>query len=665
MFKHLLSPLTVRNTTLKNRLSVAPMGSGYGNRQGAHGEFLNSAIEYTIERARGGFGLFFSGCLVADYKVDPCDPSAHFMLHKPDFQKSASRMTELATVHDMKMIQQISFGMGRNSPGTYSCSPTHVFGAPDLYAPELTKDQINQKIDCMIEAAQLMKACGFVGVEIHAMHWGYLLDNFAMAITNQRKDEYGGSLENRLRISKELVQGIKQVCGDNFLVDMRLGMKSYLRDFDHADLTGEHEVGRTLEEAIEIAKLLEQYGYDMLNVDVGVYESFYHACPPGHMPLGNALPLAAQLKKAVNIPVLCGSRMNDPYLSEKAIAAGEIDGAVLGRPSLADPYYPKKLEMGRPEKIRPCIGCLVGCMGKLRSGQFMGCAVNPALMHEADYGITPALQRKQVAVIGGGISGMEAARICKLRGHDVTIYEKSDRLGGLLHAASTPSFKTDLKLLMDWYIREIADTNIPVVYNTEVTAENLLAMPEGERPDAVILAMGSGPLMPKSIEGIDHEKCVSFIDAHLRESDFADDQSIVVVGGGLVGCETALSFAQSGKKVTIVEAAPEILGASKMLPIMVKQMIPDMLEAAGATCVPGFQISKVNDQGAVIVPSQGGEPVLLPADHVIIAIGRKRAPSFAPDLYGSGIEVHAIGDMEEVGNVYTCVTAAYEVARSI
>ena len=662
-FEHLLSPMTIGKTIFKNRMCVAPMGAGYGNRQGPHGEYMDSAIEYMIERAKGGFGLFYVGSIYPDYKVDPHDPASHFMLHKVDFKKMALRMTERAKVYDMKMIQQLSFGTGRNNPGQYSCSPLPVFGKPDMIAPVLTKDQIKQKIDCMVEGAALMKECGFYGVEMHAMHWGYLLDQFAMSITNHREDEYGGSLENRMRIAKELAQGIKQVCGDDFLVGMRLGLKSYLTDFNTGSLTGENEAGRTLEEGIRISQMLEAYGYDMLSVDVGVYESWFQGCPPSHMPLGNVIPLAAEVKKNISIPVLCGSRMNDPFLTEQAIAEGKIDGAVLGRPSLADPYYVKKLEMGQPEKIRPCIGCLVGCMDKINNGQFMACAVNPQLLKESQYGLSPALVPKKVAVIGGGVAGMEAARICKMRGHDVTIYEKSNRLGGLLYAAGAPSFKKETRQLMNWYIDEVESLKIPVVYGADMNAETVKAL--NPKPEVVILAMGSGSLMPKSIAGIDHPKCASFIDAHENKEAHKDDQKVVVFGGGLVGCETALDFAMDGKEVTLVEAAPNILSAGKKPPIMITQMMPLMLAQYNVRIMTGYQIDAINDTGAVVSPTGGGESEALTADRVIIAIGRKRAANFALDIYGNGLEVYSCGDIDQVGNVYTCITSAYEIARRV
>lgn len=662
MFENALSPLRVRNVVFKNRMCVSPMGGSYGDQFGPHSEFTNEEIEYIVQRAKGGFGLFFSGCLFTDYKVDPCDRTTNILYNKADFMKRAKRLVERASYYDMKVIQQITMGVGRNGePGTYSCSPTHLFGNPDVEAKELTVAQIKDKIDCLVEAAVLMKECGFAGVEVHALHWGYLLDNFAMSLYNHRMDEYGGSLENRLRPCKEIVEGIKAACGEDFIVSIRLGAQAYVKDEDHADLTGDHEAGRSIEEAVEIAQKLEEYGYDMLNVDVGVYESFYHALPPSYMPLGNAIQHAGKIKKAVSIPVLCGSRMNDPNTTEKAIANGLIDGAVLGRPSLADPDYVKKLEMGRPDRIRPCIGCLVGCMGKAQLGEYASCAVNPAARRELYYGITPAAPKKKIAVIGGGVTGMEAARILKLRGHDATIYEKSDHLGGLLRAAGAPSFKQEINRLIDYYKTELKELNVPVVYNATMDAASIKEL----NPDAVILALGSGSLMPRGIKGIDHPKAVSFIHAHENKAAHAEAQNIVIVGGGLVGCETALDFAMEGKNVVIIEALPKILQAGTAIPLMIRQLMPDMFEKYGIKVKTGYKLDEINDIGAAVSSVSDNNSELLEADLVVIAIGRKKADNFAKELRGTGIEVYSAGDMNAVGNVYTSVNSAYEIARLV
>lgn len=333
-FQHLLSPLKVRRTIFKNRMCVAPMGGGYGDLQGAHGEYTETALEYFTERARGGFGIIFAGALYPDREVDPTDQSFNFMNHPDDFAKMAARMNERADFYGAKIIQQVTMGLGRNYAGLYAPSAVEVYGSPEIKSLVLTKEQIKKKIDSVIQASELMKRSDFTGVEVHAMHWGYLLDQFAMAITNHREDEYGGSLENQMRAASEIVQGIKQTCGDDFIVTMRLGLKSYISGLNKRNFTGEDEKGRTLEEAVRIAKILEQSGYDMLNVDVGIYDTFYHAAPPMYMPKGHVIPLAKEVKKAVGIPILCGSRMNDPRMGEEAIEKGEIDGIVLGGPIL-------------------------------------------------------------------------------------------------------------------------------------------------------------------------------------------------------------------------------------------------------------------------------------------------------------------------------------------
>lgn len=659
VFLNLLSPITINKTTFKNRLCVAPMGDGvYGNLYGAHGEFTANGLAHIIERARGGWGMYVSGSNIVDYKVDPFDEHCALMLHKADFKKRALHLNEVSEYHGMKIIQQISAGYGRNHAGLYSCSENDVFEMPGMKSPELTQDQIKMKIECVVEAAQLMKSSGFAGVEIHALHWGYLLDQFAMIITNRRKDEYGGTLENRLRICKEILEGIKQSCGSDFLVSMRLGVKSYILDLEKPSFTGENEAGRTLEEGIRIAKLLEQFGYDVLDVDVGMYDSFYYACPPMYIPQGFVIPLAEKVKEAVNIPVLCGSRMDDPHMADKAIADGKIDGAVLGRPSLADPYFPQKLQMGRPDKIRPCLACNVGCMGKLRTGEHISCAVNPFLRKESYYHLEKTLNLKKVVVIGGGVAGMEAARIAKMRGHDVTICEKTDRLGGLLIAAGAHKFKPEIGKLVEWYKSELKDLDVSVEYNTEMNPEKLDAL----KPDAVVFAFGSQPLMPP-IEGINHPKCVSCVDVLEGGREVGD--TIAVVGAGLVGCEIAIDYAMQGKRVTLIDAAIAPLSESKMINIITRQIIPDLLDHYNIKLKMRCKINAINDWGAVLAPVDGGDDVTVEADTVIMAIGMKSNVVPETELYGSGIEIHSIGDCCSVGNVYTAVHGAFEIASCL
>jgi len=657
-FEYLLSPFKIGNVTIRNRFCMGPMG---GNHFTSKGELSDAAIDYYVERARGGFGLIISGSYTTDMDVDAFSKiDAASPLYMPNnFKRTALRLNERLASYDTKMLLQITLGYGRNHPGGHTPSDTPVFQMPSYTAKALTVDQIKKKIESLVKAAELAKRSGFVGVEIHALHWGYLLDQFAMSITNRRTDEYGGCLENRLRITKESLEGIKQVCGSDFPVGIRLGLKSYIKDLENSSYTGEDEAGRTLEEGLRICQLLESYGYDALDVDVGIYDSFYHAAPPAYMPKGHVIPLAAEAKKLVKIPILCGSRMGDPYMCETALREGKIDAVVLARSAKADPAFPQKVEMGVPEKIRPCIACNLGCFGRsFMRGMDTGCAVNPACNKEMIFSLSRATKQKKIAVIGGGIAGMEAARTSKLRGHDVVLYEKANVLGGNLHTAGAHSFKDDIRSLFNWYVGEINELGIPVYCGVEVDPDMIKKI----GVDTVILAVGSQPVMPP-IPGIDHEKTCSCTDALLGNKPIGNQ--VIVVGGGLVGCEIAIDYAMNGKQVSIVEMLPSLLAAGLPVPIMVSGMVIDMIEHYAIDVYTGYKLDSINDEGTKIVSVDGGDVKVLPTESVVISTGFKPLPSMARDLYGSGIEVFQIGDGLRVGNICTSVGDAYEVARLI
>lgn len=655
-YENLFTPYYIGKTRIKNRLAVAPMGDGYLSLLGPRGEFSWQGMEHCIERARGGFSLFFSGCIFyPDNKVEEIDPISALLDNKDIFIKQGLKLNERCGYYDMKVFQQLTLGLGRNWC-MLDCSPNPSFDDPSVTTTPLTIDQIKQKIECVVESAKVMQDAGFAGVEVHAMHWGYLLDSFAMAITNRREDEYGGSLENRLRAAKEIIEGIKQVCGSNYPVTMRLGLKSYIKGFNKPSLTGEPEAGRTLEEGIRIAKMLESYGYDALSVDAGIYDSFYYSCPPIYMPMGHCIPLAAECKKAVSIPVICSSRMNDPELCENGIADGKFDAVAIGRPSLADPDFAKKIESGRVERIRPCIGCLVGCMGKSRSGEVMTCAVNPTAYVEEPYGIKKALCPGKVAVIGAGVAGMECARTAALRGFDVTVYEKSARAGGMLSLAAKQHMKGELQGLVDWYVRELESLGVKIEYNSELDSEGILAL----GVDAAVIAAGGHCSVPENVPGTELGATVE----RLLRGEKEAGSRVVIVGAGLTGCETALDMAHAGKKVTLIESCSDILSNSRMVPIMVEQMLRDMLEYAGIEIITGCTLLSVTTAGAEV--SVCGNECLLEADTVVFATGMaSNRTSYTDKLRDSGIEVFEVGDCTVPGNVYTAVHSGYEIARNL
>lgn len=656
-YSPLFQPLKLgKNLTIKNRFCVGPLT--LPSLHGPFGEFSPDGLAYFEARAKGGFGLLFTGAFHPDTLVDPVHPldSKQPMKSPKAFMRSAIELLERLDAYGAKMIPQVSMGYGRNAVGCYGPSQIPYYHDPSLATPALTRDQIKQKIDQMIATAAFLQKCGFPGVEVHAMHWGYLLDQFALTFMNHRTDEYGGPLENRLRCAREIVEGIKAACGPDFVVSMRLALKTYIKDYNTPSLHGEDEAGRTLEEGLTICKKLEEYGYDCLSVDFGQYDSFYYAAPPCYMEKGRIIDLAAQAKAAVKIPILCGGRMNDPDLAAEAVRSGKIDGVVLGRPSLADPAYPQKVAMGQPEDIRPCIGCNQGCIGALKLGRRAGCAVNAEAAREASFGLTPALQKKNVLVVGGGVSGMEAARVSALRGHAVTLCEGSSQLGGSLIPAGAHDFKADLRDLNAWYQRQLTKLGVTVELNTRLDAAAILT----RKPDAVVLALGAVPVIPQ-VPGIDSPKVMDCVTALTRDPDVGD--KVVVIGGGLVGCETTVDYAQAGKTVTVIEALPDILSAGIPVPESNEQMLRDLLAEGKVAIKTASRLSAVTETGVTLSTPNGEET--LEADTVVLAVGFTPRPSLADDLLGSGLEVYPVGDGVKVGSVMTAVAAGYTVGRRI
>ena len=509
----------------------------------------------------------------------------------------------------------------------------------------------------MIEGAVVAKECGYDGVEMHAMHWGYLLDQIGMAFYNRRDDEYGGSLENRLRAAKELVEGIHEKCGDDFPVGMRLGLKTFIKDYDKATLTGEEEVGRDIEEGVEIARLLESYGYNFLDVDTGTYDSFYYACPPMYNPQGFMIPLAAKAKAVVNIPIIAGGRMQDYDQAAQAIEKGEIDAVGLGRPSLADPEYPNKVISGEVEKIRPCIGCNMGCFRRcVETGEPVSCAVNPQAARELVIGLKPGEGDKKVVVVGGGIAGMEAARTSALRGYRVTLFEKSDHLGGHVVEAGAHSFKSEIAKLNEWYKRELEDLKVDVKLNHEPCINCI----KKQEPDAIILATGTDESKPP-IPGL--EKAISSLEAIDDPKKLGE--KVVIVGGGLVGCEIALDEANHGKDVTIVEALDDIMAAGGAgAPYPNKQMISDLFENKGVKVFTSTKLVEVSDEGAIVEKADGSKELFV-ADTVVSALGFRPTPNLKEEWAELNVPICEVGDATGAGTIMKAIWDAYEAANNI
>lgn len=661
-YSKLFSPIKIGSITIKNRFAMAPMGPlGLAD---ANGGWNQRGIDYYVERAKGGTGLIITGVTFFDQVVEKQDPTTvPNPLYKPvNFVKTSREMTERIHAYGSKIFLQLSGGFGRVT------IPTNVGDIPPI-APSaiphrwldktcraITIDEIHAIVKQFGEAAFHAKRAGFDGVQIHAVHEGYLIDQFAISMFNQRTDEYGGSLENRLRFAKEIVEEIKKTCGDDFPVTLRFSLKSMIKDWRVGALPGEdfEEKGRDTEEGLKAAKLLESYGYDALDTDVGTYDAWWWNHPPMYQKKGLYREYCKMVKEVVDIPVFCAGRMDNPDMALEAIENGECDVIDLGRPLLADPDYCNKLRCGKITQIRPCISCHEGCMGRVASYSLLNCAVNPQAARERVNAYEPILKKKKVLIVGGGVAGCEAARVLAIRGHQPVVYEKGSRLGGNLIPGGAPDFKEDDIALADWYTNELNRLGVHVHLNTELNEEEIKAMDY----DTVILATGS---KPKVFSLDDDSHTYTAEQVLLKQKDAG--KKTVVVGGGLVGCETALWLAQNGIHVTIVEALDKVMAVNGPLCAANKEMLEALLPFNGVEIITGAKVTEFAN-GEVKVDTKEGSKTIM-SDSVILSVGYKEENTLYNNLQFDIPDLYLLGDAKKVSNIMYAIWDAFEVANHI
>lgn len=682
IYKPLFTPWKIRNLEIKNRIVLTSMGgtSIFGWMEPCH--FDKEAANFLLEKAKNNVGLVLPG--IAPIQ----DPilNRYLYTNKRMFRKLKVFMEEFHKT-GAKMFVQLTAGFGRSMAVNpvmekiQNNKVLNVLAKPILNVDRLCKapsatpnrwsdkvpskamtvKEIKKMINAFAKTAKLCQEAGVDGVEIHAVHEGYLLDQFTLPYCNMRTDDYGGSFENRYRFPVEIVRAIKAICGEDYPVSLRYSVVSKTKGFRSGAMPQEdyHEVGRDMIESEKAAKYLQDAGYDMLNSDNGTYDAWYWAHPPMYMPQNCNLDDCAHIKKYVTIPVVCAGRM-EPDVAAKAISEGKIDAMGVARQFLADPEWVTKLMNDQLEEIRPCICCHNGCFNMchyegvpniqdLSDTMHMArCAINPITMQTKKYKIKPAKVTKSIAIVGGGIGGMEVALVSAIRGHNVTIYEKSDKLGGVFIAASNFSFKEKDKALLDWYRRQINKyTNIKVEFNREI--KDLTDI----KADEYVIATGATANHLQVNGNASVIEASNYLANNLEVKD-----KVLIIGGGLTGCEIAYDLCLKGKHPIIVEMKQDLI-AVKGVCLANSSYLRDYFKLHNVPVYLNSKVGEVKDGKATIV-KKDGSTVTVDVDNVITSVGYKSNPLSSKD-----VNVHIVGDANHVGNLRTVIWRAWDVAMKL
>ena len=683
-YEALFTPWKIGSVEIKNRIVQTSMGgtSLFGWLEPCH--FDKEAAYHILNRAQENVGLVLPGMqcvrdtmgrrwLYQNKKM--FRELAEWM---PEFHKTGSKLfIQLAAgfgrsmaINDMMVMLLKKPVLGRiASPfldveaSCASCSATPNRWQEDYISRPMTVKEIREMVDAFAKTAKLCKDAGVDGVEIHAVHEGYLLDQFTIENWNDRTDMYGGSFENRYRFATEIVQAIKRECGSDFPVALRYSVVSKTKAWGVGAVPGEEyvEFGRDMAESEKAIKYLEEAGYDMFNCDNGTYDAWYWAHPPVYMPDNCNLEEVEHIKHFTTKPVVCAGKMTAAKAAEE-IAAGRLDAMGTGRQNLVDPEWVTKLMEGREEDIKPCINCHNACFNfsKCKGSANMQslddalhlarCALTPSTMQHNKYKIVPTRNPRKVAIIGGGIGGMESALVLKKRGHHPVIFEKSDKLGGLYITSSAMSFKDADKRLLQWYMRELEKYLIDVRLNTEITDIEALK----SEYDEVIVAVGAQPKKLGRVPGFD--RCIDFTQL-LLGGDPGD--RVVFFGGGQSSCEAAYELVLQGKHPVIVEYANDLI-VSKGTCLANSSFLRDMLRFKQVPIYLESSICEIGD-GYVMVKPNNGDPVFrIDCDTVVNGIG------FVPSAYAAGDKkVKRVGTCVAWGALREVVWSAWDVCMKI
>jgi len=638
-FENLFSEVKIGRVTLRNRIVMPPMVMCYAS---SEGEINEQVIAHFEARAKGGVGLII---VEASY-IHPSGKGfeSEVAIDRDTLIPRLHMLTNAVKVNGSAIAIQLYHGGIQahvDQPVGPSAIGRKVFPPPRT-PRELTTSEVEEMVEYFANAALRAKMSGFDMVEVHGTH-GYLIAEFLSPLTNKRTDKYG---VDRTLFATEIVKRIKEKCGRDFPVIFRLAADEF------------EEGGITVEYAKEVAKKLEVAGVDAFDVTGGTYDTTDHIIPPVYYDKqGYFFNQASEIKKVVHVPVISGGMITDPIVADSAIKDGVVDLVFIGRQLIADPEWPNKVREGEVEDIRPCIAC-EQCIERIFFQEPVNCSVNPLKGFEYKYlseeDIPKAKEKKKVVIVGGGLAGLEAARIAKMRGHDVVLFEESNELGGVLKLVLEEKTKLRIKKLIEWYKSTMKKLNVTIRLNEKVLPETI----KKEVPDVVILATGSNPLIPK-IPGVENATLAEDILSGKAKTG----NSVVIIGGGLVGCELALNLATEGKKVTIVEALPQVATGE---PILSRMGIINLLTKAKVNILTNAPVIEVYNDGVDITDSLGRR-TKLNADTVILSVGRRSR--IDKDLIESSKsiakEVYIIGDAKQPRRIIDAIKEGFWTAINI